>query len=165
MNRKTALLLTAPLLVALGTAWADEATLPVPAADEARDAAATLPAAAAQGLGIAADKTNALPAEATIRLMDEADADLPDAVMNEVALPALPATSQGANGLTTAAPNIDRRNIGQDVAEGALENARDNANAMAEDALEKAEQRGRSGEHMPDDPPNPPGPPPGTPAP
>jgi len=105
-----------------------------------------------------------LPVEATIRLMDAADAELPDAVMNEVTLPDLPVSSQGASGLATAENNIGRRDIGQDVAEGALENARDNANSMAEDALENVEQRGRSEEMMPDDPPDPKGPP-DTPAP
>ena len=98
-------------------------------------------------------------AEATIRLMDEADAELPDAVMNEVTLPELPESAQGADGLAKAEENKGRRDTGQDVAQGNRENARDNANSMAEEALENVEQRGRSEEHRQDNPPDPPGPP------
>jgi hypothetical protein len=106
--------------------------------------------------GAWADEDGVPNAEATIRLMDEADAELPDAVMNEVTLPDLPASSKGADGLVTAEENQGRRDTGQDVADGTLENARDNANSVAEDALENVEQRGRSEEHRQDDPPGPP---------
>lgn len=134
MSRISISIWTAALLLAMNAAWADDDGLPAPAA------------------------------EATIRLMNEADAELPDAVMNEIELPGLPESSRGGDGIATASDNTGRRDIGQDVAEGALENARDNANSMAEDALENVEQRGRSEEFRPDDVPEPKGPP-DTPAP
>lgn len=129
MSRISTSLWTAVLLLAWTAAWTDDEEFPPSAA------------------------------EATIRLMDEADAELPDAVMNEIELPELPQSSRGNEGIATASENTGRRDVGQNVAEGVLDNARENANSMAEDALENVEQRGRSEEHRPDDVPGPKGPP------
>lgn len=162
MDRKLTLLWTAALLMGAGVALADEhesgdpagsepaAVLPAPAADVARESA-ELPAAAASGLARAA--------EATIRLMDDADAGLPDEILNEISLPELPdrAQGQGGRGLDRAGENNGRSGIGREVAEGMRENARENASEMASEARENVEQRGRSEEMRPDDIPRPPG--------
>lgn len=125
------------------------------------------------GTGVVlADEHESMPAEATIRLMDDADADLPDAILNDIPLPDLPATSQGEGGLENAAGNAERREIGQEVAERtrdnarenaadmaseARENARENAADMASEARDNAESRGRSEEFRPVDLPQQPG--------
>ena len=97
------------------------------------------------------------PSEATIRLMDRADAELPDAVTNNISLPeALPADA--ADEATDAIMNAEaRRAEGIAKAESALERIGD----MLDTALENVEDRGRSDERPepPIDPP--PGGPPG----
>ena len=119
MNRKLSLIVIAPLALGFSAAWAqdmepDTPELPSPAADEAREAA-TLPAAAADGLSIAA--------EATIRLM-ESDEDL---VTNDLELPMLPPQgAAGQRGLDIASQaQSGRDNFGQEVAEDARNNARE----------------------------------------
>jgi len=150
MNRKNNWLLVAPLLLGLNAAWAqDEPILPEPADDEARNAA-QLPDEAAEGLAIAADNVENLPAEATIRLMEDADADDADAVMHEVELPTLPEEgAAGQQGLDIAAQAITG---GEEFGRGIAEEARDKAADAAEEALERAEDRGRAEDLPPDVP-------------
>lgn len=102
--------------------------------------------------------------ESTIRLMGEAEAELPDAVTKEISLPAAAiensaAVEKAVNGLQNANANRERREAGQDNAAEAKERGAE----MAEEARQNRENRGRS-ENRPDrpdrpDPPNPPGPP------
>ena len=143
MNRKFTLVWTAIMLLGFSGAWAqdEDAALPEPAADEARDAA-QLPEAAAEGLAIAAEKTAGLPAEATIRLMDDADDENGGAVTHDVQLPTLPGDgAAGQQGLDTAAEAIEGRNsFGFDKAADARATAAD----MAESAQSGVEDRGRA---------------------
>lgn len=127
MNRKFSLLWMAPLLLGVSAAWADEHGLPAPADDEARDNAQIADAAAA-GLVIAADKTADLPAEVTIRLMNNADDDDAQAVTHDVRLPDAEgiglATAQSA---FSAADNA--REFGDDIAENGADNIQDRGRA------------------------------------
>jgi len=96
-------------------------------------------------------------AETTIRLMGAAEAELPDAVTKEIALPeSVPvdtaAVDNAAKGLATANENRARRENGLATADAASERGAE----MADDASENRENRGRSEEHRPDDPPDPP---------
>jgi len=105
--------------------------------------------------------------EATMRLMGNAEAELPDAVTKEIKLPDSllekhpdsPAIADeetgGAKGHETANLNRERREQGLDRAAEAREHAAD----LAGDAHDNRETRGRS-EDRPD-PPGPPGSPPG----
>ncbi len=142
MNRKFILLLSAPLLLGISTAWAQDAELPGPADDEARRASDQLPDAAAAGLTIAGENTAGLPAEATIRLMDDADEENGGAVTNDVQLPILPDEGvAGQQGLDTAADAI----AGQDsFGFDAAAKARDTASDMAESTQSGIEARGRA---------------------
>jgi hypothetical protein len=103
-------------------------------------------------------------AEATIRLMGAADAELPDAVIKKISLPESvsedsAAVENAAQGLETANENRMRREEGLTTAD----EARERGAEMAEDAMENTENRGRS-DDLPDRPdvpelPTPPGPP------
>ena len=111
----------------------------------------------ASGSGWAADD-----AEATIRLMGKAEAELPDAVTRQITLPEhllavdpadqVAAVEKAEKGLAKANERNDHRDKGQDQAAAARENAAE----MKEKAKEKRENRGRS-----DDRPTPPEAPPG----
>ncbi len=100
--------------------------------------------------------------EATIRLMTEAEAELPEAVTREIVLPANVtvddvAVEASAKGLGKADDaRQGGRERGQGVAAGARENAsadaRDNASDMAEAARENAENRSRANENRPERP-------------
>ena len=103
-------------------------------------------------------------AEATIRLMGAAEAELPDAVTKEISLPDSvaedsAAVENAARGLETANENRMRREEGLTTAD----EAREHGAEMAEEAMENRENRGRSGDR-PDtpEPPTPPGPPGGS---
>lgn len=83
--------------------------------------------------------------ETTIRLMDAAEAELPNAVTDDIVLPdSVPehaaAHEDAAEGLATANENRKRREDGLATADEARANAAD----MAEDALENIESRGRA---------------------
>lgn len=100
--------------------------------------------------------------EATIRLMSEAEAELPEAVTREIVLPANVtvddvAVEASAKGLGKADDaRQGGRERGQGVAAEARENAsadaRDNASDMAEAARENAENRSRANENRPERP-------------
>jgi hypothetical protein len=99
--------------------------------------------------------------EATIRLMDKAEAQLPEAVTREIRLPTSvredsAAVEASAKGLETANEARQNRGNGRDVAADARENAaadaRDNASDMADIARENAENRSRANENRPDPP-------------
>jgi len=105
-------------------------------------------------------------AEATIRLMGAAEAELPDAVMREISLPdrlqveesdQVAAVERAQQGLDNANDNRDRREQGQSQAD----QARDKGAEMSEKALTNREDRGRSDDHPepPENPGNPKGPP------
>ena len=90
---------------------------------------------------------------ATIRLMSNAEAELPDAVIKEIRLPeALREDSQAvvnsARGLDTANSNRSEGNAGLETAE----EARQHGAEMAEAAKENRENQGRSDEHRKDPP-------------
>lgn len=142
MNRKYHLIWVLPLVLGFSVAGAQE--LPEPADDEARNAVATqgLPADAADGLAIAAEKTAGLPEEATIRLMDDADEEDAEAVTHEVSLPTLPDEgASGQQGLDIAGQAMaDGEAFGRRQAEDARENAAD----AAENAQDAAEGRSRA---------------------
>lgn len=81
--------------------------------------------------------------EATIRLMDLAEGGLPEAVTNEIELPAAAGDSEAVarttDRLATAIDNIQRRDDGIEIARGALA-----------EALANQESRGRSSDNIPD---------------
>jgi hypothetical protein len=123
MNRKIVWISAATVLLACGSAWAQE--------DEA---------------------------ETTIRLMGAQEAELPEAVTAEIALP--DAASEDAEavenaqfGLDTANENRERREAGLATAD----QARERGAEMAEEAQQNRETRGRS-QDLPE-PPEVPGPP------
>ena len=94
-------------------------------------------------------------AEATIRLMGAADADLPDAVTKEITLPAAvtedsAAVDNAKRGMDTANENRQRREKGLSTADEARECGAD----MAGEARDNRDNRGRS-EDRPEPPTNP----------
>ena len=108
------------------------------------------------GSGWAADD-----AEATIRLMGVAEAELPDAVTKQITLPEhllletedqVAAVEKAEKGLAKANERHARREQGQDRAA----EAREHAAEMKEKAKENRENRGRSEDH-PTPPETPPG--------
>lgn len=144
MNRKFTLLWMAPLLLGFNAAWADDG-LPDPAADEAHGNAQIAAAAAAE-LEIA---TVALPAEATIRLMGDADDEDSAAVTADIELPTLPDEgADGQRGLDTARSAFS-----------AADNASQYGDDIAENGAENIENRGRA-EDLPVDVPGRPDTPP-----
>ena len=156
MNRKIALILALPMALGLNTTWAQDADdeevrygLPGPAAEEARDASGVMDNENAQaGLEIAY--------EATMRVMDDAEAGRPDAVTANIPLP------PGAQEDTEAVENAHETAGEGGIA--AVEDAKTVAADQAQEALTRAqeaiEQRGRRGppENLPT-PPNVPEPP------
>jgi hypothetical protein len=112
----------------------------------------------ASGGGWAADD-----AEATIRLMGKAEAELPDAVTREIALPEhllvtdredqVAAVEKAEKGLAKA----DERNVNRDQGQDQAAAARERNAEMQEKAKEDRENRGRSEGHP--EPPDPQGPP------
>ena len=112
----------------------------------------------ASGSGLASDD-----AEATIRLMGRAEAELPDAVTKEITLPAhllaakpedqVAAVEKAEKGLAKANERVDHRDKGQDQAA----EARERGAEMKEKAKEDRENQGRSDDH-PTPPEAPPGP-------
>jgi hypothetical protein len=108
------------------------------------------------------DASAADPAEATIRLMGEVEAELPEAITNEIMLPPAAtensaAVEKAAHGLQNAQENRDRRENGLSRAD----EAREHGAEMAEEARQNRENRGRF-EDRPT-PPDRPGPPDGKP--
>jgi hypothetical protein len=96
-------------------------------------------------------------AETTIRLMGAAEAELPDAVTKEIALPALfsedsVAVEKAQAGMDTANENRQRREAGLATADEASQSGAE----LAEDARENRENRGRSEDNVPDGTPGPP---------
>ena len=114
----------------------------------------------ASGGGWAADD-----AEATIRLMGKAEAELPDAVTREITLPEhllvakpedqVATVEKAEKGLEKANERNAHRDKGQDHAA----EARSNGAEMQEKAKENRENKGRSEDHP--EPPEPPETPPG----
>lgn len=91
-------------------------------------------------------------AEATIQLIGKAEAELPDAVTEEITLPdSVPADAAAVlnaqHGLDRANENRARREFGLAMAE----EARERGAGMAEEAMENRETRGRS-EDLPEIP-------------
>lgn len=101
------------------------------------------------------------PAEATIRLMGAAEAELPESVTNEIRLPPAAvenstAVENAERGLQTARENRDRRKTGLSRAD----EAREHSAEMAEEAKQNRENRGRFEDRpTPPDRPEPPDPP------
>jgi len=94
-------------------------------------------------------------AESTIRLMGNAEAELPDAVTKEITLPAAASEDSAAvdhskHGMKTANENKQRREAGLAQAD----EARDRGADMAGEAQDNRENRGRSEDH-PEPPENP----------
>jgi hypothetical protein len=109
-------------------------------------------------IGFAQDDADTGEAESTIRLMGPAEAELPEAVTNEISLPAALADDSAAvenaeKGMATANENRERREEGLSIAD----EARGRSQEMVEEAEQNRENRGRS-EDQPE-PPNKPGPP------
>lgn len=109
----------------------------------------------------AQDPDDGEEAESTIRLMGEAEAELPDAVTKVISLPsadaedsaAVKAAAKNLKGLEKANERLQRRENGLSKAD----DARDRGAEMANEARDSRENRGRSEDHP--DPPKPPGPP------
>jgi len=98
-----------------------------------------------------------MDAETTIRLMGAAEAELPDAVTREIALPEsapvdTAAVEKAASGLATANEKQARRENGLETADA----AKDRGAEMADNASENRENRGRSEDNRQNDPPGPP---------
>lgn len=142
-KRNSTWLLAAPLLLAFSAAWAqddgngeDEAAgLPGPAADEARDASGITENESAQfGLSVAN--------EATMRVIDDAEGGRPDAVTENIPIPASAEQDREA---------VERAEAGRESAGdrgvAAIEDAKGVAAEQAQEALNAAqeaiEQRGR----------------------
>lgn len=94
---------------------------------------------------LAQDEGTDEEAETTIRLMGAAEAELPNAVTDPIALPgSVPvdaaAVEHAQTGINTANENRARRDAGLTKAD----EARDNGAEMADEALESQENRGRS---------------------
>ena len=108
------------------------------------------------GAGASAWATDDDEAEATIRLMGTAEAEVPDAVTKQISLPDhlrlegkdQAATVDEARGHDKANERLEKRNDGLLNATAARENSAD----MAEKAKESRENRGRANEHRPDPP-------------
>lgn len=95
-------------------------------------------------------------AEITIRLMGAPDAQLPEAVTEQIVLP--PAAREDAAAVDNArrgAERADDENSRRDEGLERADEARERGAEMSDEARENAENRGRSEEHRPD----PPGPP------
>ncbi len=116
-----------------------------------------IPAAIAlMGVGASAWATDDDDAEATIRLMGTAEAELPDAVIKQISLPDhlrleakdQAATVDEARGHDKANERHEKRNEGLLKATAAREHSAD----MAEKAKESRENRSRANEHRPDPP-------------
>ena len=116
-------------------------------------------------LALAEDSNDADELDATMRLMDDAEANLPDAVTRPIKLPDnvgianSAAVEKSVNGIEAANAGSDNSTHGRDTADA----ARNRASDMAEAAKDNRETHGRS-EDLPDppnrpDPPNPGGPP------
>ncbi len=105
------------------------------------------------------------PAEATIRLMGAVEAEMPEAVTNEIMLPPAvrensAAVENAARGLQRAQENRERRENGLSRAD----EAREHGAEMAEEARQNRENRGRFEDRpTPPDRPEPPDPPRGPP--
>ena len=105
------------------------------------------------------------PAEATIRLMGAAEAEVPEAVTKEITLPPAAienpaAVENSARGLQKARANREGRENGLSRAD----EAREHGAEMAEEARKNRENRGRFEDRpTPPDPPGPPDPPQGPP--
>ena len=98
------------------------------------------------------------PAEATIRLMDAAEAELPETVTNEIRLP--PAAVENAKAVENAERGLQRGRENRNRRENGLsraDEAREHGAEMAEEARQNRENRGRFKDRP--TPPNPPGPP------
>ncbi len=112
------------------------------------------------------DSSAADPAEATIRLMGAAEADLPEAITKEITLPPAAmensaAVEKAEQGLQKASENRSRRENGLSRADA----AREHGSEMADQAKQNRENRGRFDDrprppNRPE-PPNPPNGPPG----
>lgn len=117
-------------------------------------------------LALAEDSVDSGELDATMRLMDDAEAELPEAVTRPIQLPEhlrvdTVAAEKSAPGLETA--NAARNNQHRQDGLNNANEARDRANEMAEAAKENRENHGRS-EDLPEppnrpDPPDPGGPP------
>ena len=133
MNGRITLILALPLALGLGPAWAQDS-------DEASEDAQP-------GLAIAN--------EATMRLMDDAEANRPDAVTADIPLPASLEVDLEAVGNAQ-----ERKEAAGDRGVEAIENAKSVAADQAQDALNAAqeaiEQRGRGRGRGPEDRPDPP---------
>jgi hypothetical protein len=153
MNRKIALICALPLALGLSTAWAQDDEeeevrygLPGPAAHEARDASGVMENDNAQA-GLATAN------EATMRVMDDAEAGRPDAVTATIPLP--PGEEEDTQAVENAQESFETAGDG---GVAAIEDAKSVAADQAQDALtaaqEAIEQRGRG--NPPEDPPTPP---------
>ena len=110
-------------------------------------------------VGWTADETDGDSAELTIRLMGAAEAELPEAVTNEITLPEAlsedsKAVDNAENGLETANQNKQPRESGLSQAD----EARERGAEMADEAQDNRDNRRRSEEQRPEPPSNP-GPP------
>ncbi len=107
-----------------------------------------------------AQDDNTDESDATIRLMGQAEAELPEAVTKEITLPESlaedsAAIENAAEGLSTANENRARREEGLSRAD----EARERGAEMADEAQQNRETRGRSDERPePPEVPTPPGP-------
>ena len=104
------------------------------------------------------------PAEATIRLMSQVEAELPEAVTNEISLP--PAALENPTAVENAARGLEKANENRGRREEGLsraDEAREHGAERAEEARENRENRGRFEDRRgPPDRPEPPAGPPGT---
>ena len=101
-------------------------------------------------------------AEATIRLMGKAEAELPEAVTKEITLPAHlleESTDKQARAVEKAAKGLEQanqRNARREHGQAQAEEARERNHEMNEKANDNRENRGRSDDH-PTPPESPPG--------
>lgn len=104
------------------------------------------------------------PAEATIRLMSQVEAELPEAVTKEISLP--PAALENPTAVENAARGLERAQENRERRENGLsraDEARENGAERAEEARQNRENRGRFEDRPgPPDRPDPPAGPPGT---
>jgi hypothetical protein len=120
--------------------------------------AATIMLLSSMSLALAEDSNDGDELDATMRLMDDAEAESSETVTLKIKLPehlmeGSVAAEKSAKGHATANDAINKRENGlRDI-----EEARNRANEMAEGAKENRENHGRSEDHP--EPPDQPGPP------
>lgn len=114
---------------------------------------ATLMLIVSMGLAVAQDPLEDDELDATMRLMEHAEAELPEAVTKKIQLPEhLREDSTAADNSAKGHSQANAAREDREKGPGTADDARERGNDMSEAAKENRENRGRSGDRP--DPPN-----------